>query len=209
VTEAERHTLRALDTPARIQAFLDETPYSTDPFYRSPLRVLRDRRAHCVDGALFAASALRALGQAPQVVDLQAVRDDDHVLAVFQVDGHWGAVAKSNTVGLRFREPVYRTLRELAMSYFEVYFNLEAEKSLRAYSDALDLSEYDDLGWETDDTHLEDVVVARLYRLRHRPLLTAAMVARLEPVDRRSFDGNLLGADWDGLWKNPQASSDG
>ena len=202
MTDPERRALEALDSPARIQAFLDETPYSTDPFYRSPARVLRDRRAHCVDGALFAASALRRLGLGARIVDLQAVRDDDHVIAVFQVDGHWGAVAKSNTVGLRFREPVYRTLRELAMSYFEVYFNLESEKSLRAYSAPVDLAAYDALGWETDDTHLETVVVARLYAVRHWPLLTRAMEARLQPVDRKTFDGNLLGADWDGLWKN-------
>lgn len=191
-----------LDSPRAIQDFLDETPYSTDPFYRSPLRVLRDRRAHCVDGALFAASALRRLGHPPLVVDLVAVRDDDHVIAVFRVEGCWGAVAKSNTVGLRYREPVYRTLRELAMSYFEVYFNLEAEKSLRSYSVPLDLSAFDALRWETHDDALEDRVVARMYRIRHHRLLTPAQEARLAPVDRKTFDGNLLGADWDGLWKN-------
>ncbi len=201
-TDEERRALATLTTPDRIQAFLDETPYSTEPFYRAPLRVLRDRRAHCVDGALFAASALRRLGHPPLVVDLAAVRDDDHVIAVFRVDGCWGAVAKSNTVGLRFREPVYRSLRELAMSYFEVYFNLEREKTLRAYSAPLDLSAFDALGWETDDTHLEPVVVARLYTVRHWRLLSPAQEARLAPVDRKIFDGNLLGADWDGLWKN-------
>ncbi len=201
-TDDERRTLAALTTPARIQAFLDETPYSTDPFYRAPLRVLRERRAHCVDGALFAASALRRLGHPPLVVDLAAVRDDDHVIAVYRVDGCWGAVAKSNTVGLRSREPVYRTLRELALSYFEVYFNLEREKTLRSYSVPLDLSAYDALAWETDDAPLEDVVVARMYRIRHHRLLTPAQEARLDPVDQKIFDGNLLGADWDGLWKN-------
>lgn len=109
-----------LSNPSRIQAFLDELAYSTEPIYRCPLRVLRERTAHCFDGALFAAAALRCLGYPPLIVDLLPNgRDDDHLLALYRVDGHWGAVAKSNFVGLRFREPIHRTLRELALSYFE------------------------------------------------------------------------------------------
>jgi hypothetical protein len=96
--------------------------------------VLRDRLAHCFEGALFAAGALRALGHPPLLLDLEAVRDDDHVLAVFRRNGAWGALAKSNYAGLRFREPVYRTLRELAMSYFEDYYSVEGERSLRSFS---------------------------------------------------------------------------
>ena len=92
------------------------------------------RTAHCLEGALLAAAALRVQGQPPLLLDLEAVRDDDHVLAVFKQHNCWGAIAKSNYSGLRFREPVYRTLRELAMTYFEHYFNLEREKTLRKYS---------------------------------------------------------------------------
>ena len=201
-TSEERALFATLDTPAAIQAFLDETPYSEDPFYRSPRRVIRERRAHCVDGALLAAAALRRLGHPPRLVDLRAVRDDDHVLAVYQVERHWGAVAKSNTVGLRFREPIYRTLRELALSYFEVYYNLEAEKSLRSFSAPLDLSRHDAIRWMTDDTHIEGVIVRQLDTIRHTPLVTPAMIARLSPVDRKTFDANLQGANWKGLWKN-------
>ncbi len=111
-----------LDSPAAIQAFLDGLPYSADPFYRCPASVLRDGKAHCFDGALFAAAALRRLGFPPAIVDMLPERDDDHILAIYKVDGHWGAIAKSNFVGLRFREAVYASLRELVMSYFEVFW---------------------------------------------------------------------------------------
>src|SRR5260370_28506808 len=127
--DAERDLLLGLDSPARIQAFLDSVPYSSDPFYRCPRRVLRDRRAHCFDGALMAAAALRVLGYPPLVVDLYAERDDDHMLALWQRDGCWGALAKSNFVGLRFREAVYQRLRELGVSYFEAFYNALGEKA--------------------------------------------------------------------------------
>ena len=111
---------RQLKTPALIQAFLDETPYSPEERYRCPLSVLRDRKAHCFDGAVFAAAMLRRLGHRPLIVDmLPNGRDDDHMLALFRVDGHLGALAKSNFSGLRYREPIYRTLRELVLSYFD------------------------------------------------------------------------------------------
>ena len=102
-----------------------------------------------MEGALLAAAALRVQGFPPLLLDLEAVRDDDHVLAVFKQHGHWGAIAKSNYSGLRFREPVYCNLRELAMSYFEHYYNLEAEKTLRAYSRPVNLGRFDRIGWMT------------------------------------------------------------
>ena len=115
--------LRSLKTPESIQLFLDrDVAYNKEPqgeTIRSPRRVLRDLTGHCLEGALLAAAALRIQGQSPLLLDLGAVRDDDHVLAIFRRGGHWGAIAKSNYSGLRFREPVYRTTRELVMSYFE------------------------------------------------------------------------------------------
>src|SRR4051794_17076174 len=119
---AERAVFRRLNTPEKIQRFLDDLAYNKEPdgpSCRSPRRVLRDRTAHCMEGAMFGAAAFRMLGQAALLLDLEAVRDDDHVLAIFQRRGCWGAVAKSNYSGLRYREPVYRSLRELVMSYFE------------------------------------------------------------------------------------------
>jgi hypothetical protein len=196
----ERRLLAPLSAPVHVQAFLDGLAYSADPIYRSPRSVMRDGKAHCFDGALLAAAALRRLGHPPLLLDLRAVRDDDHVLAVFRTHGCFGAVGKSNFVGLRFREPVFRTLRELALSYFEDYFNSEGEKTLRAYSTLLDLRGYDTLGWMTDDAHLERIA-ERLDSIRHFPLLTARMVAALNPVDARSQEAGMLGVNEAGLYR--------
>ncbi|HCF61432.1 MAG TPA: hypothetical protein DFS52_25970 [Myxococcales bacterium] len=199
-TCAELAVFDALSSPLQIQGRLESTPYSPDPIYRSPRSVLRDRKAHCFDGALFAAAALARLGHRPLLVDLRAANDDDHVLAVYQVDGHWGAVAKSNFVGLRFREPIYRTLRELALSYFEVYFNSLGQKTLREYSLPLDLRAFDDIGWRTSDEHLERIAT-RLDEVRHFPVLTRRMIARLSPADERSVTAGMLGVDEAGLFQ--------
>jgi hypothetical protein len=198
-TARERRVLARLVDPAAIQDYLDHLVYSDDPFYRCPRSVMRDRKAHCMDGALFAAHALWRLGHAPLLVDLRAERDDDHVVAVFRSGRHWGAVAKSNFAGLRFREPIYRSVRELAMSYFELYYNLEREKTLRACSIPVDLRKV-----EVDWTHADDAVehvVTRLDASRHSSLVSRAMVNRLLPVDPRSYGAGLAGANQAGLYR--------
>jgi hypothetical protein len=197
---AERELFHGLDSPATIQAFLDSIPYSADPFYRCPRRVLRDRRAHCFDGALMAAAALRRLGFPPLVVDLYAQRDDDHMLALWQRDGCWGALAKSNFVGLRFREAIYQSVRELVMSYFEDFYNVDREKTLRGFTVPLDLSRLDGLDWMEADAGLEEVA-ARLDALDRTPVLTPGMVAGLSPLDARSFEAGMLGTDAAGLYR--------
>ena len=189
-----------LDSPAAIQAFLDEVPYSADPFYRCPARVLRDRKAHCFDGALFAAAALRPLGFPPIIVDMLAERDDDHILAIYKVEGFWGAIAKSNFVGLRFREPVYASLRELVMSYFEVFYNVDREKTLRGYTVPLNLKPFDRRRWMTRDEPLE-AIAERLDQIRKVSVVTPAMVARLSPMDPRSYEAGMLGTLPEGLYK--------
>src|ERR1700731_135150 len=196
----ERELLAGLDSPSSIQAFLDSIPYSSDKFYRCPRRVLRDRRAHCFDGALMAAAALRRLGFPPLVVDIYAERDDDHMLALWQRDGCWGALAKSNFVGLRYREPVYVSLRELVMSYFEVFYNVAREKTLRGYTVPLDMAELDDLDWMGSDGGL-DAVADRLDALDRMPVLTPGMIAGLSPMDSRSFESGMAGADAAGLYQ--------
>jgi hypothetical protein len=201
LTSRERKTISRLKDPPRIQEFLDGIPYSTDDFYRCPLRVLRDRVAHCFDGALYAAAALRLIGFPPLVIDmLPNDRDDEHLLAVFKMDDHWGAVGKSNFVGLRYREPVYKSLRELMMSYFEQYYNVEGEKTLRAYTRPLDLTAFDKLRWMTSDEHLEKVA-KRLDEIQRVSVLTQAMIARLSLVDQRSYQAGLLGANPSGLYQ--------
>jgi hypothetical protein len=120
--------LRKLSTPEKIQKFLDDLPYNKEregETCRSPRLVIEHNTAHCFEAALFAAAALRANGRPPLILDLASVRDDDHVIAIYRYNDCWGAIAKSNYAGLRFRSPVYRTLRELALSYFEHYYNLK------------------------------------------------------------------------------------
>lgn len=201
LTPAEAEFLAGLDTPLKIQAFLDTLLYSAEDRYRCPLTVLRDRSAHCYDGAVFAAALLRRLGHRPRILDmLPNDRDDDHLLALFQRDGCWGALAKSNFSGLRYREPIHRTLRELVLSYFEDYFNSAGEKTLRAYTVPLNLARFDRLGWEIHDDAL-DAIADRLDQIRKVLLLTPAMVAGLAPVDPRSLAAGLMGANAAGLFK--------
>jgi hypothetical protein len=192
LSDSERQVVARLTTPRDIQAFLDELLYSAEPIYRCPLRVLRERIAHCFDGALFAAAALRRLGYPPLILEiLPSARDDDHLLALYKRDGHWGAVAKSNFVGLRFREPVYRTLRELVMSYFEQYYNVDREKTMRGYTMPLNLKAFDKLDWTVNDEPLEGIA-QRLEKIRQVPVLTASMIADLTLVDERSYQAGLL-----------------
>ena len=131
LTPPEKELLAGLGSPAQIQTFLDTCAYRPEYSDLSPLSVLRQRKAHCLDGGFFAAAALRRLGYPPLLVDLlpDPGMDDDHILAIFKRNGHYGAVAKSNFSGLRFRDPIYRSLRELVLSYFEDFYNLNGVKT--------------------------------------------------------------------------------
>jgi len=196
LTDAETRALRRLSTPAKIQRFLDDIPYNLEQkgeTVRSPRRVLRDRTAHCFEGALFAAAALRVNGKPPLIIDLVAVRDDDHVLAVYRERGHWGAVAISKFAGLLSREPVYRTLRELALSYFEDYYNDDGERTLRAYaSRPVDLSRFDRIGWMTAEEDLW-VIGDHLTAIRHTPLVPGAYARRRSWMPRRPYEAGYHG----------------
>jgi hypothetical protein len=194
--------LSTLNTPTEIQVFLDDTPYSTEARNRCPLNVLRDRLAHCLDGALFAALALRQLGYPPLIVDLlpEPGTDDDHLLAVYKVDGHWGCVAKSNFTGLRSREPVYRSLRELVMSYFEPFFNVDRMRTLRGYTRPVNLARFDKLDWANTDTGA-DAIEHYLYSVKSIPVLTPEQIARLTHVDPLSYRAGMLVTNPDGLYK--------
>jgi hypothetical protein len=195
LTRHELRLLRGLSTPGRIQRFLDDLRYdAAGRSCRSPRRVLRERSVQCMDGALFAAAALRAQGHPPLIVDLEAEQDDDHVIAVYRRNGHWGALARSNFSGLRSREPVYRTLRELVLSYFEDYFNLRREKTLRRYSRPVDLRRFDARGWMTAEEDLW-YVGEHLVGVRHRRLVTPAQVRALATADRRLFRAGLVGRE--------------
>jgi len=184
-TRGELRTLRDLNTPAKIQRWIESLPYHHARTAWSPRRVLRERTAHCLEGAIFATAALRVHGFPPLIWDLEAVFDDDHVLAIFKVDGHWGAIAKSNYAGLRYREPVYRSLRELAMSYFNDYFNLRGQRTLRAFSKPVNLAHFDRRNWMTTEEELW-YIPEHLVELPHTPLFSARTARRLTRLDARA-----------------------
>jgi hypothetical protein len=185
-TRAELRKLRSLKDPYGIQRLLDEMPYHLEDTAWSPRRVLRENTSHCYEGALFAAAALRMNGYPPLIWDLEAEHDTDHVIAIYRVDGCWGAVAKSNFTGCRFREPVYRSLRELAMSYFNIYHNMRRERTLRTFSRPVLMKRFDHLNWMTTEKPVW-FVAEYLLTIPHTRLLTDKQVKRLHRVDRRLF----------------------
>jgi hypothetical protein len=197
----QNKTITALETPRQIQDYLDSIPYSAENINRCPVSVLRDQMAHCLDGGLFAAAALERLGFPPLLVDIQPEpgRDDDHVLAIFRQNGGWGAVAKSNFTNLRFREPVYRSLRELVMSYFNDYFSLNRERTLRYYTRPYNLSRSNQ-DWIHSDA-VADEVEQRLHNLRKISLLTTGQIHQLTPVDQRTYECGLCGVDLNGVFQ--------
>jgi hypothetical protein len=192
LSRLELRALRALKTPTGVQRFLDGLPYNLSFTARSPRRVLRDRTASCLEGGIFAAAALRVLGFAPLIFDLEAQQDTDHVVAIFKVHGHWGAVAKSNFTGCRYREPVYRNLRELAMSYFNIYFNLRWERTLRRYSRPVNLARFDHLNWMTTEKPIW-FIAEHLCQIPHIRLMTPAMEKNLTRLDPRTVAAEMVG----------------
>ncbi len=184
-----------------MQRFLDQLPYRCEEGHPPAARALREGKAHCFDGALLAAAALGLGGYDVGLVDLCATRDDDHVLCVYTWRGRFGAVAKSNFPGLRFREPVHRTIRELVLSYYEFYFNLDREKTLRSYSSRVRLPEPRRLDWHFDDDAAEQVV-SMLVSARHSTILERGQERRLRSVDERLFKSQLVGVNSRGLAGN-------
>jgi hypothetical protein len=194
-----------LCSPTDIQGFLDEIPYIAEELDRSPLRVLTDQQAHCLDGGIFAALALSRLGYRALIMDLvpDPGADDDHVLALFQCGRHWGCIAKSNYTFLRFREPVYRCLRELAMTYFESYTNTDRKKTLRGYTRPLDLSSFPP-NWMWDEASISEIS-KHLYQRKTIPLISKGISETLSLADDRFYQANTLGTNFDwayGVRKN-------
>lgn len=191
-TPAELRKLRSFKTPYGVQRFLDDTPYHLADTAWSPRLVLREQTSHCLEGAIFAAAALRVLGFPPLLIDFEAEQDTDHVLALYRLNEHWGAVAKSNYTGCRYREPVYRTLRELAMSYFHIYFNMRRQRTLRTYSRPVNLSRFDHLHWMTTEKPVW-FIPYHLVDIPHIKLLRPGMARHLNRADDRLFHAETLG----------------
>lgn len=188
----QRALLKGLTTPEKIQAWLDAIDYCDTEHYLSPATLLKQRKGCCFEGALFAAAMLRRLGHRPLILELKAERDDDHIIALYRKNGRWGALAKSNYPVLRARQPLYKTLRELVLTYFEFYYNLKGERSLRSYSVPLDLAKLDYLNWMTDDARL-GVIADKLDALRHSPIFPKALIEKLPPMDPWMFKAGMVG----------------
>jgi len=196
LTNEELRILKRLDSPRKVQDFLEQIPANHEPHgdtCLSPRRVLRERRAHCIEAAMLAALAFRVHGHPPLLLDLTAAPHDyDHVIAPFKIDGFWGAISKSNHAVLRYRDPVYRTVRELVMSYFNEYTDDLGRKTLRSYSRPIGLKRFDRAGWMT---HEDDVweIPEYLADVSHIDLLTKrqrAALRRADPIEQKA--GTLL-----------------
>ena len=199
-TREEISFFKTIDNPDKIQKFLDSIEYNPGYECRSPRWVIKKRSAHCFEGALLAAAALQFIGYKPLIVDMLAVNDDDHVIAVFKQNEHWGAVAKSNFTSLKFREPVYRSLRELIMSYFDFFFNINGEKSLRSYSLPLNLTIFESRNWATTDEDLE-YIGEKIESLHHFPVANINMLDKLYKASESMLKAGLLGSNESGLFK--------
>ncbi len=188
--------LRPLSTPAKIQDFLTDRLSCNHELAGdtclSVRAVLREKHAHCIEAAFVGACALWLHGEPPLLLDLHAEGHDyDHVIAVFRRNGCWGALSKSNHLWYRWRDPVYRSLRELAMSYFHEYVDGCGDKTLRSYSQPLDLSRIDPALWITNAGNCWEIVPL-LDRLRHTRLLPAGQRRWLRRRDRFERKGNAL-----------------
>ncbi|MDD5289921.1 MAG: hypothetical protein PHT40_01810 [Patescibacteria group bacterium] len=193
--EKEWKLFKKLDTPEKIQDFLDGMKINYekhgDTCY-SPLTVLDKRICHCIEAATLAALILRVNGRPPLLLDLTASKNDyDHVVALFKKFGKWGAISKTNHAALRYREPIYNSPRELAMSYFHEYLDKKGNKSLRRYSLPVNLKRFDQLGWMTTKKEI-DYIPEYLVKVKHFSILTRAQIRHLRRADELEIRaGNL------------------
>jgi hypothetical protein len=190
-TKKESRFLQSLKSPDRIQKFLDEIPYHLADTAWSPRLVMENREAHCLEGAIFAAAALREHGHPAWILDLEAENDSDHVIAVYKSQGLWGSIASSNYTGCRGRKPVYKTLRELALSYFEDYFNLRKEHTLRTFSKPVDLKRFDKQSWQTTEKPVW-FIAEYLLEIPHTKRLSNPVAKRLPRVTDQIFRAGIL-----------------
>ncbi|MBI3420267.1 MAG: hypothetical protein HY053_09060 [Proteobacteria bacterium] len=184
LSRAQATPLARLKTPRQIQDFVLRIPINFEPESDTCLsvaEVLKQRRAHCLEGAFVAACALWIQGHPPLVMDMQAPGDVDHVVAIFRQGRCWGAISKTNHVWLRWRDPVYRNLRELAMSHFHEYFR-KRKMTLRTYSAAIDMRRFDPKIWIGGKENCWEVE-AGIDNARHFPMITAAQAKQLRPRD--------------------------
>ena len=185
---------KKLDTPSKIQDFIDQIPINFEKngeTCRSPLMVLKNNEAHCLEGALLAAAIFLYHGQRPLLLDLVTTPNDDyHTVALFKEAGKWGAISKTNHAYLRYRDPVFKNTRELVMSYFNEYFLDSGQKTLRSYSDSFDLTKFGE-NWLVAKNDLWNIAEA-LDNAKHYKILTAKQIRRLRPADKIEIKAGKL-----------------
>ncbi len=193
---AARRSIDKLKTPFDVQQFLESMTYKGEVRDRSPLNVILDKQCHCLDGGFLGALLLWKLGFKPLVIDIRPDPgvDDDHVLALYQYDGHWGAVAKSNYIFLGFREAVHKNLRELVMTYFAHYANIHAIVSLRGYTRPFDISKFPLTDWTVNEENANKIY-KKFYTYRPIPVITKKMANRLNPLTERQYAAETLFTD--------------
>lgn len=198
IEEEKLQILKKLDTPKKIQDFLDRMRINFEErgdTSLAPMSVLEKKKCHCVEGAVLAALALRLHGFPPLLLDLTAAKHDfDHVVAVFRKDGKWGAISKTNHAVLRYREPIYSSIRELAMSYFHEYFDDLGRKNLRSFSAPVNLKRFDQMGWMTTK---EDIfyIPEYLADVRHFPILSRRQIRNLRKADAVEIEAGKI-TEW-------------
>ncbi len=192
-----RKKFNQINSPFTIQQYLDSIAYKGEERDRSPLNVMLDNQGHCLDGGFLAALCLWRIGFKPLLIDIvpDPGVDDDHVLALYQIEGRWGALAKSNYINLGFREPVYKNLRELVMTYFEHYVSVHQRKVLTGYTRPIDASRYTHLNWAWDETGANVLYHKHFYGRKPIPLITKSMRNRLSPVTDRAYQAETLHTD--------------
>ena len=198
-TTKERRLLAALRTPAHIQRFLDELGYDECAGGASPRAVMRAAKANCFSGVLFACAALRELGYPPRLMYMDAAYDDGHCLALYERDGLWGSLAKSNFTTLRSREPIYPYLA-LGLSYFDGFFNLYGRRTMRSFTVPVELEPFESRGWRfaADDLpYIDEAIDAapRAWRLPRR------IIREINPASDVLREAGLLGCNPAGLWR--------
>jgi hypothetical protein len=196
-SKEEVSLFKKLSAPAKIQDYLNSISFNFEKNGQtcySPREVIKNKTAHCTEGAIFAAAVLEYHGHKPFILDLRSTikpYDYDHVIAVYKKEGCFGAISKTNHAVLRYREPVYKTIRELVMSYFHEYFLDNGKKTLREYSDLLNLNKFNKLNWRTSEKNLFDIP-ADLDDIKHHRVLTSNQIKNLRLADKIEVEAGKI-----------------
>lgn len=192
LTNKELGTLKKLNTPSKVQEYLDSLPFNKEvsgETCMSPRRVLREKKAHCIEGAMLACAAFMLAGRRPLLLNLKVAKgDDDHVVALFKENGYWGAVSKTNHSVLRYRDPVYKNIRELAMTYFHEYFLASTgKKTMLGYSRPVSMMRFG-VSWIGEEGDLWDIAeyVYDSFHYRVVPEKNRKFLRKATPIERKA-----------------------